>query len=385
MSFIGAASIFFPIPYTVVLLAISATRQFNPLLLAVSAGLGSAVGEMVGYGLGYMGRGVVGKKRERRLNAIVRLFDRFGAAAVFVFALTPLPDDLLLIPLGLLRYKFWKVFVPCAAGKFLMFLTIAYLGGAVGQWYTENPVFAVLAFVLLVLVAVAMFWIDWEKVESTLMKSGKKLKRDIGRFTELGITLFVYAVTTFLAFETAMKVEWAWRGLQFILPIAALLILRRPPKSLGLTSKGIFRGTELGILAGVLLAISLAPFYLTLITPKLGGPFTFFAFGSAALLTVSDVVAMEIFYRGYMQSQFEMIIGRTQGLIATSLLAGFDFREFIILAPDKIGPLLVLGFVFIVIAALLYGFLYQRTRTLAAPIAAHVVFLLLIKILLGAS
>lgn len=327
----------------------------------------------------------MGKKRERGLNAMMRIFNRFGSVAVFVFALTPLPDDLLLIPLGLLRYKFWKVFVPCVAGKFLMFLTIAYVGGAVGQWYTENPIFAVLAFALLVLVAVAMFRIDWEKVESTIVKNGEKLKRDVERFTELGITLFVYAVTTFLAFETAMKVEWAWRGLQFILPIAALLILRRPPKSLGLTSKGIFRGTELGVLAGVLLAICLSPFYLTLIIPKLGGPFTFFAFGSAALLTVSDVVAMEIFYRGYMQSQFEAIIGRTKGLITTAVLAGFDFREFKILDPVKIGPLLVLGFVFIVIAALLYGFLYQRTRTLAAPIAAHVVFLLLIKILLGAS
>ena len=164
MSFIGAASVFFPIPYTVVLLAVAATRQFNPILLAVSAGLGSAVGEMVGYGLGYMGRGIVGKKRESRLNAMVRLFDRFGSVAVFVFALTPLPDDLLLIPLGLLRYKFWKVFVPCVAGKFLMFLTIAYVGGRVGQWYTENPILAMLAFLLLVLFAVAMFRIDWEKV-----------------------------------------------------------------------------------------------------------------------------------------------------------------------------------------------------------------------------
>lgn len=180
-----------------------------------------------------------------------------------------------------------------------------------------------------------------------------------------------------------MKEEWAWRGLQFILPIAALLILRRPPKSLGLTSKGIFRGTERGLLAGVLLTICLAPFYLTLITPKLKVPFTFFPFGSAVLLTVSDVVAMEIFYRGYMQSQFETIIGRSQGLIATAFLAGFDFREFKILDPVKIGPLLILGFVFIVIAALLYGFLYQRTKTLATPIAAHVAFLLLITLLLS--
>jgi membrane protein YqaA with SNARE-associated domain/membrane protease YdiL (CAAX protease family) len=383
LSFIGAASIFFPVPYSVVLLAISATRQFNPILLAVSAGLGSAVGEMVGYGLGYMGRGIVSKNRESRLNAMMRIFNRFGAAAVFVFALTPLPDDLLLIPLGLLRYKFWKVFVPCIAGKFLMFLAIAYIGGVLGQWYIGNPIFAVLAFALLVLVAVAMFRIDWVKVESTLVKRGKEIKRNIERLTELGITLGVYGITTFLAFETAMRVEWYWRGLQFILPIAALLILQRPPQSLGLTFKGIFKGTELGVLAGVLLAICLAPFYLILITPKLEVPFTFFGFGSAALLTVSDVIAMEIFYRGYMQSQFVAIIGRYQGLIATAILAGFDFREFKILDPGKVGPLLVLGFVFIAVAALLYGFLYQRTKTLAAPIAAHVVFLLLLTILLS--
>jgi len=170
LSFIGAASIIIPIPYTAVLLTVSATGQFNPLLFAAVAGLGSAVGELVGYGLGYAGRGFVGKKRERRLKAMLRLFNRFGAAAVFIFALTPLPDDLLLIPLGLLRYKLWKVFLPCIAGKFLMFLAIAYVGGAIGQWYVESPIPAVATMILLILVAIAMFRIDWVKVEKTLTK-----------------------------------------------------------------------------------------------------------------------------------------------------------------------------------------------------------------------
>ena len=177
MSFIGAASIIFPIPYTVALLAISAWGRFNPIILAVVAGLGSAVGELVGYGLGYMGRGVVGKKREKSLNAMLRLFNRFGAAAVFIFALTPLPDDLLFIPLGLLRYKFWKFFLPCIAGKFLMCLTIVYVGGAVGQLYVDSPIFAVVTTILLVLIVIAMFRIDWVKVEKTLMKKRKKVEK----------------------------------------------------------------------------------------------------------------------------------------------------------------------------------------------------------------
>jgi len=375
LSFIGAASIIFPIPYTVVLLAISTTGQFNPLLLAVVAGLGSAVGELVGYGIGYMGKGVVGKKRERRLNAMLRLFNRFGinrfgAAAIFIFALTPLPDDLLFIPLGLSRYKLWKVFLPCVAGKFLMFLIIAYAGGAVGQLYTESPIFSVLTMILLVLVIIAIFRIDWEKVEKTLMKKGGRLKNDLKRFTELGITLFAYAAITILAFGTAMKVEWAWRGLQLLLPIAALLMLRRPLKSLGLTSKSIFRGIELGVLAGILLTIGLAPFYLTLIPPKMPSSLTPFTIISAVVLIVGNVVVIEIFYRGYMQPQFEAIIGRGFGLVATSLLCGLDFLEFKILNP-----------ITVVIAALVFGFVYQKTRTLAAPMAAHMTYLLLVILL----
>lgn len=369
MSFIGAASIIFPIPYTVALLAISTTGQFNPLLLAVVAALGSAVGELVGYGLGYMGRGVVGKKREKSLNAMLKIFGRFGAVGVFIFALTPLPDDLLFIPLGLLRYKFWKVFLPCIAGKFLMFLIIAYIGVEIGQL---SPILAVVTMILLVLVIIIMFRIDWEKVEKTLLKKGGKLKKDLGRFAELGITLSVYAAIAILAFETAMKVEWAWRGLQILLPIAALLMLRRPLKGLGLTSKNIFKGIELGILAGVLLTIGLAPFYLTLIPPEMPSSLTPFVAVSAVILVVGNVAAIEIFYRGYMQPQFEAIIGRVGGLVVTSLLCGLDLLEFKILNP-----------VTVVIAALVFGFLYQKTRTLAAPMAAHMTYLFLVIILLA--
>ena len=161
LSFIGATSVIVPVPYTVVLLTVSAPRfGFNPLLLAIFAGFGAAVGELVGYGLGYAGRRVVSKKYDRRLNAMTRILDRFGMPAVFIFALTPLPDDLLFIPLGLMRYPLWKAFIPCVAGKFLMSLFITYFGAAV---FEENIVIAVITTILLVLVVVAMFRINWEK------------------------------------------------------------------------------------------------------------------------------------------------------------------------------------------------------------------------------
>ena len=54
------------------------------------------------------------------MNYMVKLFDRYGPAAIFFFALTPLPDDLLFIPLGVMRYPFLKAFIPALFGKTLM-------------------------------------------------------------------------------------------------------------------------------------------------------------------------------------------------------------------------------------------------------------------------
>lgn len=174
LSFIGATSVIVPVPYTVVLLTISAPRfGFNPLLLAIVAGFGAAVGELVGYGLGYAGRRVVSKKYDRRLNAMLRIFERFGMPAVFIFALTPMPDDLLFIPLGLMRYPLWKAFIPCVAGKFFMSLIITYVGAAAGAAFEEDMILAVITTILLVLVVIAMFRINWEKfVEKYLPQKG---------------------------------------------------------------------------------------------------------------------------------------------------------------------------------------------------------------------
>lgn len=179
LGFIGASSVIVPIPYNVVLLAISAPQfGFNPLLLAIVVAFGAAVGELVGYGLGYAGRRVVSKKYDHRLNAMLRIFDRFGIPAVFIFALTPLPDDLLFIPLGLMRYSLWKMFVVCVAGKFAMSLIITHVGVAVGQAFVVNWVLAVATMILLVVVIIVMLRVEWEKlVEKYFPSRRRSVKR----------------------------------------------------------------------------------------------------------------------------------------------------------------------------------------------------------------
>ena len=51
-----------------------------------------------------------------------------GFLTVFVFAVTPLPDDLLYIPLGMIKYPFRKTLLACFIGKTLFMTGLAYFG-----------------------------------------------------------------------------------------------------------------------------------------------------------------------------------------------------------------------------------------------------------------
>jgi len=191
VSLIGALSILVPIPYTVIIFTLGGLQKegvwiFEPFWIAVAAGFGSAFGEVSGYLLGYGGRRVIGEKFRKKIDVLVKVFDReavlflrnrriavkFGPILVFVFALTPLPDDLLFIPLGVVRYGFLKVLAPTLLGKFLMNLTVAYSGrfsigiigyffGVEGDWVMALISIS-LALILLIVVYAIMFRVKWE-------------------------------------------------------------------------------------------------------------------------------------------------------------------------------------------------------------------------------
>ena len=172
ISLIGTASIIIPIPYTLIIfeLSFSGDTLWDPLLLTIAGGAGSALGEMSGYALGYFGRKIVSAERQRKMEYLVKIFDRYGPLAIFLFALTPLPDDLLYIPLGFMKYKFYKAFIPTIAGKFLMIFIIVYFSKTAGDTIRlllgegGAEIAMAITAILLFIVIVALYRVDWEKV-----------------------------------------------------------------------------------------------------------------------------------------------------------------------------------------------------------------------------
>jgi membrane protein YqaA with SNARE-associated domain len=183
ISLIGSLSIFFPIPYTVIIFTLGQT--YEPVWIALAAGLGSTIGEFSGYLLGFGGRKVISEKYKKKMDVLVKLLNRYGPLVVFVFSLTPLPDDLIFIPLGVMRYSLLKTLIPALIGKFFMNLIVAYSGrfsiqiikqvfGIESDLITA-VIGTIIAIVLTIIVLVIMFKVDWEKYLEKYL-AGKETK-----------------------------------------------------------------------------------------------------------------------------------------------------------------------------------------------------------------
>lgn len=117
---------FLPAPLVVPVYAMDVTH--SPVLLGLSSGVGSAIGEFSSYFIGKGGSRIIMDRYGRQVDLTRKLLERHGAFLVFLFALTPLPDDLLLVTYGVINYDLRKAFSAMLLGKILMNAIVAYAG-----------------------------------------------------------------------------------------------------------------------------------------------------------------------------------------------------------------------------------------------------------------
>nr|MDO8086929.1 hypothetical protein [Candidatus Sigynarchaeum springense] len=155
--------------------AIPAGDTFWPLLglFALIAGLGAGTGELVVYALGRGAARVLHEsKGVKNLQYFVRLLTERRSLApllVYFFGLTPLPDQLIIIPLGVARYPLKKVWIPCSLGKatyafiIAMCATVFHIVGSetitIASLIQEGLFLAIVLTILVVCVS-----INWEPI-----------------------------------------------------------------------------------------------------------------------------------------------------------------------------------------------------------------------------
>jgi len=168
VSIIGNMIPFFPVPY--LLFVITIATGFPGLgifqIAAVSA-LGASIGKFVSYGLGYGARRALGGSKAR-FDSFRKLLGGSSFLLALVFAALPLPDDIVFVPLGIIRYSPVKTFIALYSGKFFLTILITYVArssqGGLEDLLGGGLYVSILSAVIVILLAVLLMRVDWEAV-----------------------------------------------------------------------------------------------------------------------------------------------------------------------------------------------------------------------------
>ena len=141
-SLIGNATILLPGAVLVILsnigvLLYSATGPIGPIIVGLLGGAGAAIGEMTGYVAGYSGRVII--KKYQTYNRVESWMRKWGAVAIFIFALVPFVFDLVGLAAGVLRFPLWKFLLLSWLGRSILYVVIILLA-AMG-WQAILPRF----------------------------------------------------------------------------------------------------------------------------------------------------------------------------------------------------------------------------------------------------
>ena len=116
--FLANATVLLPAPS--ILLVCQFALIYNPLITALIGGLGSAVGEMIGYLAGRTGQEII---KSRRNGKIISAFQKHPYMLVFLFSVIPWPlFDIIGVLSGVSHLKWYRFLYTCWAGKVIKML-----------------------------------------------------------------------------------------------------------------------------------------------------------------------------------------------------------------------------------------------------------------------
>lgn len=174
VSFFGSLIPFVPIPSFLVLATMSVGDQFNLHILAFLSAVTAAGAKQIIFYVSYSGRRMISEETKKRMKPFQKLVKRYGGGAAFIAAATPVPDDLVYIPLGLAKYNPKRFFVATLLGKIVLGYAIVlgshFFGDALEPFLeqVDDPLTIYAGIIVfgaaLTTIIVLMFRLDWRQI-----------------------------------------------------------------------------------------------------------------------------------------------------------------------------------------------------------------------------
>jgi len=179
ISLIASSIPFLPLPYLIIIV-ISASKYdlWGLILLSAIAGLGGSIGKLTTYFLGRGANLALNTEKRKQLEIFRKMSRKYGMIAIFLFALTPLPDDVLYFPIGVGKFDFKRFFIANLAGK----VTLSVIVGLISKAYYNiasiyvgeslNLTVSIIAIIAAILLTIILLLINWTKVYEITQKEG---------------------------------------------------------------------------------------------------------------------------------------------------------------------------------------------------------------------
>jgi len=175
VNFFGSLVPFVPLPGFLLLATMSVGDSFDLHVLALVSALTATMAKQIIFYVSYGGRKIFSEKTRTRMRPFERLVKKYGAAAAFVAAATPIPDDIIFVPLGLAKYNPKRFFIATLTGKIVLSYVIVFISHYLGLSLVEpfianlddaTPVYiGIIIFgAMMTAVVILLLKLDWVRI-----------------------------------------------------------------------------------------------------------------------------------------------------------------------------------------------------------------------------
>ncbi|MHA1615149.1 MAG: YqaA family protein [Candidatus Thorarchaeota archaeon] len=113
---------------------------FNPILVGVVIAISATAAKLIHFFIVRGSRMVLSEERLKSLDSEEQRVKKWGAFALFIAAASPVPDDPLIVYVGLAKYSTWKFIVSYFIGKVAVTILGALIGYGVGGFFESMPI-----------------------------------------------------------------------------------------------------------------------------------------------------------------------------------------------------------------------------------------------------
>ncbi len=175
VNFFGSLIPFVPLPGFLLLATMSVGNQYDLHVLALLSAISATAAKQIIFFVSFGGRKIMNEKTRKRMRPFERLVKRYGAAAAFVAAATPIPDDIIFIPLGLAKYNPKRFFIATLTGKIVLSYIIVFISHYIGLSFIEpflenvddtTPVYIgiIIFAAIMTAIIIILLKLDWQRI-----------------------------------------------------------------------------------------------------------------------------------------------------------------------------------------------------------------------------